>query len=67
MAIKKLNTEVVAKAGLLPILANVTGADLEQPIPGVNKHAPENQKFVKNLVILRETNPLLYKKLMSWD
>lgn len=67
MAIRKLNKEVVTGSRGLPILANVTGADLEHPIPGVNKHAPENQKFVQNLVIIRETDPLLYKKLMSWD
>jgi hypothetical protein len=45
----------------------VTGDDIEQPIPGVDKHDPNNQKFVQNLVIIRETNPLLYKQLMSWD
>lgn len=69
MAIQKI-TSKPAKAEVQPTLASsagITGADIEHPIPGVDKHAPENQKFVQNLVIIRETDPLLYKKLMSWD
>jgi hypothetical protein len=47
--------------------AVITSDDLDQPVPGVDKNDPANQKFVENLVILRETNPLIYKTLMSWD
>lgn len=70
MAIKQLKPKAENTASQLRqfvTASGITGKDLDQPIPGIDKHDPSNQKFVENLVITRETNPLLYKKLMSWD